>query len=256
MSNVTSIAIVGKGNVAYHLGNVFIENGIAIKEIYGRNEERASEFASKWECEVVNKLSAITSELILVCVSDDAIGEVLEKLPSSARVAYTSGAVDLRDFRSRTNTGVFYPLQTFSEKKEVNLFEVPFLIEADSTTFAQELFDLAWKLSRKVFYVGSEDRLKYHLAAVWVNNFTNHLIFKAKEYLEVEKLDFDLLKPLLFETIDKLRTVDPFSAQTGPARRNDIHTMERHSALMEGLSKEIYSLISKSITETYKNDQL
>lgn len=256
MSSATSIAIVGTGNVAYHLGNGFLENGIAIKEIYGRNQQRVADLASKWECEIVNDLSDIKSELILVCVSDDAITEVLEKVPSSARVAYTSGAVDLRDFRSRPNTGVFYPLQTFSEKKEVNLFEVPFLIEADSTTFAQELFDLAWKLSRKVFYVGSEDRLKYHLAAVWVNNFTNHLVFKAKEFVEGEKLDFELLKPLLFETIEKLKIIDPYSAQTGPARRNDIHTIERHTKLMEGISKDIYSLISKSITETYKNDQL
>lgn len=256
MSNIASIAIVGTGNVAYHLGNGFIDNGIAIKEIYGRNVEHAAELAAKWECELVNDLSEIKSELILVCVSDDAIGEVLEKVPSRARVAYTGGAVDLRDFRSRSNTGVFYPLQTFSEKKEVNLFEVPFLIEADSTTFSQELFDLAWKLSRKVFYVGSEDRLKYHLSAVWINNFTNHLVFKAKEFLEDQKLDFELLKPLLVETLDKLQTIDPFSAQTGPARRNDTHTIERHTALMDGISKEIYSLISKSITETYKNDQL
>lgn len=256
MSGIASIAIVGTGNVAFHLGNGFIENGIAIKEIYGRNEHKASELASKWDSEIVKDLSDLKSELILLCVSDDAIGEILEQIPPSSRVAYSAGAVDLKIFRARENIGVFYPLQTFSEKKEINLFEVPFLIEADSTSFSQELFDLAWKLSRKVFYVSSEERLKYHLAAVWVNNFTNHLVFKAKEFLENEKLEFELLKPLLFETIEKLKIMDPYTAQTGPARRNDIQTMDRHSALMEGISKEIYSLVSKSIIETYKNDQL
>lgn len=256
MSEIASIAIVGTGNIAYHLGNGFIENGIAVKELYGRNEQRVSQLAAKWDCEIVKDLSSIKSELILLCVSDDAIGSILPLLPASSRVAYTSGAVDLKNFKNRTNTGVFYPLQTFSESKEVNLFEVPFLIEGDSSTFSQELFDLAWKLSRKVFYVGSEVRIKYHLAAVLVNNFTNHLIFKAKEYLEGENLDFELLKPLMVETIEKLKIIDPYTAQTGPAKRNDLQTMQRHSELIEGITREIYSLVSKSITETYKNDQL
>lgn len=257
MNVIKTISIVGTGNVAFHLGNGLLEQGITIVSVYGRDVAKASELANSWNCKVAESLESIESDLVLVCVSDDAVVSVISSLPNNLKVAYTSGVIDLMNFSDRTNVGVFYPLQTFSRNKTVSLFEVPFLIEADSSVFAQELFDLAWKLSRNVHFASSSDRKKYHLAAVWVNNFTNHLVYQAKNYLDKEQLNWEILLPLLAETVDKLKTLDPFEAQTGPARRNDLETIKLHEAMQNDLQKDLYSLLSKSIIDTYsKHDKL
>jgi predicted short-subunit dehydrogenase-like oxidoreductase (DUF2520 family) len=251
MKGIKSMSIIGTGNVAFHLGNSFIEVGIPIVSVYGRNPSKSKELADLWRCNVAESISEIESEFVLVCVTDASVEEVISHLPLGCKVAYTSGSVDLVSFSKRKNTGVFYPLQTFSREKSTNIFEVPMLIEANSNDFAHELFDLAWVVSRNVHFASSVERKKYHLAAVWVNNFTNHLIYTAKNYLDSEKLNWQILMPLLKETVDKLKFLDPFDAQTGPARRNDLTTIETQEKMQEGMQKELYSLLTKSILETY-----
>lgn len=254
MEAISSVAIIGTGNVASHLGTALFENGIRISGVYGRNSANAESLCSEWNSEVITDLSDLVADLALVCVSDDAVPEIVSGIPSNVKVAYTSGSVPLNACVNRSSIGVFYPLQTFSIGKAVDMFQVPFLIEADSEIFAQQLFDLAWKISRNVTFANSDDRLIYHLAAVWVNNFTNHMSYRAKEVLDTHRLDFKLLLPLLKETVDKLNHLAPYDSQTGPARRGDLRTIQKHEDLQEGIQKELYSLITKSIIETYKND--
>lgn len=257
MKGINSISIIGTGNVAFHLGNAFFDQGIQIDFVVGRNLTDAEVLASRWKATAINTYSEINSDLILLCVSDDAINVVIDSLDPTIPVAYTSGAVDLTNLNRRENIGVFYPLQTFSKNKSIDLFEVPFLIESKGVILSQQLFDLAWKLSKKVIFANSEERKKIHVAAVWVNNFTNHMVYQAKNYLDQHSLDWELLRPLLAETMDKIKTMDPFDAQTGPARRNDIHTIETHLAMLNEKQQALYKAISKSITDTYfPNDKL
>ena len=251
MKGIKSMSIIGTGNVAFHLGNSFIEVGIPIVSVYGRNPSKTKELADLWRCNVAESISEIETEFVLVCVTDSSVEEVISHLPLFCKVAYTSGSIDLASFSERKNSGVFYPLQTFSREKSVNIFEVPILIEADSSDFSNELFDLAWTISRNVHYASSMERKKYHLAAVWANNFTNHLIYSAKNYLDNENLNWHILLPLLKETVDKLNYLDPYDAQTGPARRSDLLTIEAQEKMQEGMQKELYSLLTKSIQETY-----
>jgi predicted short-subunit dehydrogenase-like oxidoreductase (DUF2520 family) len=251
MKGITSISIIGTGNVAFHLGNAFFEQGIRIDIVIGRNLSNAQKLAAAWNSNVSDSYTEISSDLVLLCVSDDAINSVIEQINENIPIAYTSGAVDLSGLKRQKNIGVFYPLQTFSKDRSVNLFEVPFLIEASDPELSQNLFDLAWKLSRKVLFASSEERKKYHLAAVWVNNFTNHMVYQAKHYLDGQTLKWEVLLPLLNETIDKLKTMDPFNAQTGPARRNDQQTIDAHKAMLTEQQKVLYTAISKSITDTY-----
>ena len=257
MEGISSVSIVGTGNVASHLAKAISGSGIRIEGVFGRNAFEASELAEACESYSVNEIRELKGDLILICVSDFSVVEIINSIPDSIKVAYTSGSIGLSDLRGRKNTGVFYPLQTFTKEKSVNMFEVPFLIEADSEYFAQELFDIAWKLSHHVVFANSEQRKKYHLAAVWMNNFTNHMAYQAKRILDQNELDYQLLLPLLEETANKLKTMDPFDAQTGPARRNDLRILDEHKALLNGLTKEMYDIISKSIIQTYlKDDQL
>lgn len=252
MKGIQSISIIGTGNVAFHLGSAFLDRGIEIKYVYGRDAEKAKSLSFQLKAQVAPSFESLKSDLILICVSDDAISEVIARLPLDAKIAYTSGSVELQQFNKHENVGVFYPLQTFSINRPLNLFEVPFLIEANSIEFAQELFDLAWVISRKVSFATSEERKIYHLAAVWMNNFTNHMIYQSKEILDRKNLDWHYLLPLLKETVAKLDTMEPYDAQTGPARRNDLSIIEQHEKSLSSTQKEIYSLLTKSIMEVYK----
>jgi predicted short-subunit dehydrogenase-like oxidoreductase (DUF2520 family) len=252
MKSIQTISIIGTGNVAFHLGSAFLDRGIQIKSVFGRNSDNASQLANLFKSEVCSSIASIEGDLILICVSDDAIKSIIEQLPINLKIAYTSGALELQQFSQHKNIGVLYPLQTFSKNRTVEIFEVPFLIEANSVDFAQELFDLAWQISRKVSFASSSERKVYHLAAVWMNNFTNHLIYQSKEILDKRELNWEYLLPLLKETVNKLDSMNPYDAQTGPARRNDQTIIHQHEEMLSGTPKEIYTQLTKSIIDIYK----
>jgi predicted short-subunit dehydrogenase-like oxidoreductase (DUF2520 family) len=246
-----TITIIGTGNVAFHLASAMVSVGLSIDAVYGRNQKKTREFAKLFQTKVTDKLETITSDLVVICVTDDALIEVINQLPKSVNIAYTSGAIPLQTLTQDRPIGVLYPLQSFSKNSSLNYPNIPFLIEGNSAEIEKEIYILARKLSNKVEIVSSEDRKKYHLAAVWVNNFTNHILYQAKTLIDKENLHWEFLLPLLAETVDKLNTLDPFDAQTGPARRHDKNTIAAHEKMQEGIQKELYQLLTKSINETY-----
>lgn len=248
------VSIIGYGNVSSHLVKAFCNAGIEVTHILVR-------IIAKYQTERFNFISNYAelpkNQLVIVCVPDDLVACVIQQIDESCSVAYTSGAVHLSNFDERKNVGVFYPLQTFTKGVEVDISSVPFFIESDSPSFGEELVQLAKTLSKNVKYANSDQRAKLHLAAVWVNNFTNHINFIAKDYLEAQQLDFDDLLPLLHETILKIEANSPYQSQTGPARRNDSTTIEKHLNMLPEDRKKIYQAISESIIKTYsKNDKL
>lgn len=252
-NTIQKISVIGYGNVGYHLIKAFEEREIVVSDLVIRTNSSLLE--SNFNGRIHTSPTTLPDDqLVLVCVPDDAIAEILKNIPIGCPVAYTSGSVDLKSLPQRENLGVFYPLQTFSKKMNLNLFEVPFFIEASNSDFGSQLFDLAWTISRTVTYATSEDRKKLHLAAVWVNNFTNHVNHIAFSYLEENGFSFDHLRPLLKETARKISIETPYNAQTGPARRDDINVIEEHLSMLNGDRKEIYRLLSKSIKDTYNND--
>jgi predicted short-subunit dehydrogenase-like oxidoreductase (DUF2520 family) len=253
-----NIFIIGGGNVGTHLANALVEV-VNVVGVYSINKQSAKELSSKLNVPFVSDISHIPAcDLVLVCVNDNAVFDVVKNLSSTFQIAYTSGSVELISLPKLNKLGVFYPLQTFSKNKKLNLRDVPFLIESSDEMFEKELMELASLLSINVSVANSSDRKKLHLAAVFVNNFSNHLAFLAKEYLDENNLNWDYLKPLMIETVNKLAEVSPYEAQTGPARRNDTKVIESHLSELSGTTKEIYQVLSTSIINTYlkKNDKL
>ncbi len=243
------IAIIGTGKVAHHLGIQLKLSGHKIKNIWGRNEIKAKKLAELLETTTLSSLSDFPKNcLALICISDFAIGEVIAKLPKNIKIAYTSGSIKIEDLPHRENLGVFYPLQTFSQDKSVDISIVPFLIEATNKEFQTDLKRLAETLSSKVLIANSEDRYNTHIAAVMVNNFTNFLYHLAQKHLNEHKLDFDLLKPLIKETVNKLDSLSPLAAQTGPAARGDKNIIEKHlNSITNPETKKLYRLFSELI---------
>lgn len=192
-------------------------------------------------------------DIYILAVSDDAIVAVSKKLrKTKSLVVHTSGSVSIHALPEKIRRGVFYPLQTFSKKQKVDFNHLPICIEAENKGDLEMLRNLANSLSKVVHEIASDKRMYLHLAAVFANNFTNHLYHIAEEICASQNLPFSLLRPLIFETANKIESVSPGEAQTGPARRDDKETIKKHLAtLTTEKQKEIYTLLSHSIQEAY-----
>ncbi|MEP0134345.1 MAG: DUF2520 domain-containing protein [Eudoraea sp.] len=248
-----SIVLLGTGNLAKHLFDELKDKGnIKIKQVYGRNKKALSYF-QKDALTTTNFNSIEEASIYIIAVSDDAITTVSEGLINKKGVlTHTSGSVAISALPSSARRGVFYPLQTFSANRVVNFKEVPICVEAENNKDLEVLKKLASSLSGKVLEVSSSQRKDLHLAAVFVNNFTNHLYQIGQEICEKSQISFSVLGPLILETALKIKTLSPQEAQTGPAIRNDNGTIEKHMKSLQNKNhKDIYSILSNSIQKTH-----
>lgn len=248
-----NIVLLGSGNVATHLGKALKLAGHAIVEVWSRTFENAQVLASLLQSKAVAGISQISQEadIYIILVKDDVIADVANSIPVKDKlVIHTSGSVDmnvLKDCSSRF--GVFYPLQTFSKAREIEFSEIPIVLEGSSEEVAGTLEQMALQLSSNVCFVNSQKRQVLHVAAVFANNFTNHLYALADNLLKKHELDFDLIRPLIEETAKKVQNNTPENVQTGPARRNDKKIMDKHLELLKDNPDlySIYQLLSQSI---------
>lgn len=248
---MTSLVICGTGNVARHLFDAFRTSAkVEVVQVAGRNEEALAYFRTYTDTSTdFGRL--IKADVYLLAVSDSAIANVALQLKEGL-IVHCSGSTSIDRLPAAGRRGVFYPLQTFSKDLKVNFENIPLCLEAENEVDYQVLEDLAHCISGKAYRVSSGQRLGLHLAAVFVNNFTNHLFHVGHTICEQKGLSFDMLLPLIDETIHKLKYMPPFEAQTGPARRNDIHTQQVQLEQLENkVYQDIYKTISESIQTTY-----
>lgn len=252
-STMIIVTIIGAGNVAQHLYKGFLaSHEVKVNQWYNRHLEHLQMF--KNEVDIVDDMTLLKeADVYIIAVSDDAVAELSEHLPFSDKlVVHTSGSVNLHHLDKKNRRGVFYPLQTFSKDAELNFSDVPICIEVEHKADYHVLKDLANAIGSAYHRVNSNQRAALHLAAVFVNNFTNQLYRVAHEITESEGVDFNILKPLIKETAKKLDTLSPYMAQTGPAKRNDKKTIKKHLATLDKeIHKDIYKLITKAIKETH-----
>ncbi|MGY6742040.1 MAG: Rossmann-like and DUF2520 domain-containing protein [Cecembia sp.] len=254
------IAILGTGNVAWHLAPALEEAGHTVTEIYGRDLEKAIQLTKKlYTAEAQDSLdfSDSAAEIYILAVSDQAISELADEiiLPEESILVHTSGAVaiDMLGYSSASYTGIFYPLQTFTKDREIDFAEVPFLLESDDQETLMKLKRLAKSLSPLQYVIKSKDRMALHVAAVFASNFSNHMLRLAEEIMYRKGLDYEMLKPLIIETISKSLELGAKKAQTGPALRSDFNTLESHYQFLNYNEQvaEIYRLISQDIIDSY-----
>lgn len=247
-----SVVLLGTGNVAQHLFDAFEKSKhIQVKQVLGRSLKALDYF--KEHTEISDNFDTIlTADVYIVAISDDAINTVNQLLKNiDSLIVHTSGSVSIDQLNFK-RTGVFYPLQTLSKGHRINFREVPICIEAKNGEDLELLHQIGSEISNKVLEVSSEQRLSLHVAAVLVNNFTNHLYHMANLICNEQKVPFSILEPLILETSAKISELSPYEAQTGPAKRSDNKTMQAHISLLQNpLHKEIYELISTSIKHTY-----
>ncbi|MBJ2124117.1 Rossmann-like and DUF2520 domain-containing protein [Flavobacterium sp. IB48] len=248
------ITIIGSGNVAQHLIKAFSGSKIVeIKQVFSRKKEALLHLIDSEK--IVTDFKALEpADLHIVSVSDNAITEVSNELPfNNQLVVHTSGTSSIELLNPKNRRGVFYPLQTFSKNKTLDYSVVPFCLEAENTADFKLLETIAKSVSTAVYSISSEQRKALHVAAVFVSNFTNHLYQIGHEICEENQVPFAVLKPLIQETADKINTLDPIDAQTGPAIRHDSITTDAHMAFLQDENKKnIYKILTQSIQHNGK----
>jgi predicted short-subunit dehydrogenase-like oxidoreductase (DUF2520 family) len=251
---IEKVVIIGAGNVATHLSKAIKNAGVEILQIVSRTEESARELGTLLNVPFTCIPTEINTEadLYIVSVKDDTIVSALTtfSLPENALVVHTAGSVPmeiLKDFSA--NIGILYPLQTFSKAKDVNFKEIPVYIEANTQENTSKLLQFASAFSDRAKEVNSSMRAQVHLAAVFACNFTNNLYAIASDILEKAGLGFEDMLPLIGETTEKIKTLHPRKAQTGPAIRRDSKVIEKQLNALEGREKQIYKLITESIQD-------
>ncbi len=246
--------IVGAGNVASHLINA-LKSHFQEVVLAGRTMKKVAALAQNANIEYTSiEDMPRDADIYFLAVSDDGIPKVANNIQVSGLVVHTSGSVSMRFLnKSSERVGVFYPLQSFSKQRTPDWSKIPILIESNNQQDSDDLCALAKKLSNKVENVNSAQRASLHIAAVFANNFTNYMIHIAQDLLEKSDLPQDLLNPLMLETITKAVENGAIQSQTGPAKRQDVLTMQRH---IEALSnapeyKEVYALLSEQIRKLH-----
>ena len=243
-----SVVILGSGNVASQLIKAFLKiDTINLKQVYTRNQKDINTL--KDSIDTTNDISLLKqADITIIAVSDEAIYSISSHIKNSF-VVHTSGSVDMKSLNNIGRKGVFYPLQSFSKKKLVDFKNIPICLESETNEDLLKLEELVSLLQSKSYILSSHQRKKIHVAAVFANNFSNHMYTIANEICEKYNIPFDILHPLIEETSNKIKNLTPEKAQTGPAKRNDAETIENHLNLLSEKQQEIYLKITQSIQE-------
>ncbi|MDG2313764.1 MAG: DUF2520 domain-containing protein [Flavobacteriaceae bacterium] len=241
--------IIGTGNLAFQLANVFYETEeIHVTQICGRAPSLPSGFYSDIDyCSTYEAL--LEADVYVIAVSDSAIASVVKQLPFKDRlVVHTAGAVSMEVLEGQNRKGVFYPLQSFSKNTTTTFTNIPICVEAFQPKDHELLIKIANYISNSVYTIDSQQRLALHTAAVFVNNFTNHLYQIGFEICEQHNLPFEVLKPIIIETAHKIANTSPKEVQTGPAKRGDTDTLKKHiNSITDKKHLEIYNLLTQHI---------
>jgi predicted short-subunit dehydrogenase-like oxidoreductase (DUF2520 family) len=254
------LSFIGSGNLAWHLAPAFENAGYVVTEVYSRNPRRAEDLTGRlYQAEVKANLdfSKSASKVFFIAASDDAIEEIAEEivLPDESFLVHTSGSrpLDVLQYAAIENTAVFYPLQTFSKNKRIDFKTVPIFVESSNDETSKVIMTMGKAISGDVRKISSTERQALHVAAVFASNFSNHMLTLAKDVLQKNNLNFDLLRPLITETFNKSLANGPDRSQTGPAMRGDLEILDRHIEFLKDdkTMAEIYKIVSQDILDRY-----
>ena len=249
---IETVSLVGSGNIAHWLVYALKKADVDIRQIYSRQLDHAKELAAKAGADAIDNLRDLSpdSDLYIFSVKDDSYETLLSQLPFRLPLAvHTAGSLSIRIFEPYADSyGILYPYQSLNKNMDFANVEVPLSVESNDKMVENELFAFAGRLSSTVQLMGEAQRLVLHRAAIFGCNFTNAMYAIAYDILRENNIDWRMILPLLENTLDKVKTMNPHDAQTGPTKRGDQNIILMHQeALQDERLREIYRLMSDYI---------
>lgn len=248
------ITLIGSGNVATWMAQRLQHSErFPITQVYSRKLANAQRLAELSAAQAIDDLKDLNldNQIFIFALADNAYQEILPQLPFRLPAAFlTSGTVScqcLKDYAD--HYGVIYPLQTFTKTQDMRTLEVPLCLESDfSGVYRGQMWSLARELSPTCYEVSEFQRARMHVAAVFACNFSNAMYQIAYKLLKENNLPFEMLLPVLRQTVEKVSQMTPAEAQTGPAVRGDENVMRAQMASLEDERlREIYRVMSELI---------
>lgn len=246
--------------MAWFLGQKLVNAGHECVCVYGRNASLAGDLAAALHTIPVGApevVMAYAPELVILAVPDDVISEVASSFgQADITVLHTAGSVSLDTLGADTrHKAVFWPIYSIRKDRLPDHRNIPSLWEGNTLQARNVVRELACSVTDVSMEATFEQRRMMHLSAVITNNFTNHLLDICGHICADHKLPQSYLQPILSQTVANFGKVLLSDVQTGPAIRNDLHTIEAHVELLHDhpLWQDLYRAISKSISLSPRN---
>ena len=253
------IAILGSGNLATHLA-LALETKTELVQLWSRNFQHAEKLNQKLRksIKIIDQITDLASDLdfILVALKDDVLTDFITEIPKNSAIWLHFSGIKSLEIWPYANTGIIYPLQSFSKNIAVDWSKIPLFLESKSEKNLKKIENFAQLLSSQIYQITTEQKQILHLAAVLACNFSNFFYGFSEKLLTTHHLSFHVLEPLLQNTLEKALQHQPFSVQTGPARRQDEQTLTQHREILKNEPEllEIYNYISEKIKNHYANE--
>ena len=248
-----NFSIIGSGNIAHYFGERCIAAGHFITEVISTNEISGKQLADKLNTQFLSDYNESKSDTFLLAIPDDAIRALATSdFFREKKVIHTSGNIGLKEIESMSEfIACLWPIFSIQKEKLPTRNDVPFVMQSSNQPIRKKAVSLAKCITNNVTEATDEQKSILHLSAVLVNNFTNHLFAQSEKLLAKNDLDFEVLLPIIQNTVEKLAHSKPKALQTGPARRGDTSTMNTHLQILKENQQlqEIYGLLSAAIAD-------
>ena len=163
-------------------------------------------------------------------------------------IAHCAGGVPLNRLQGSSRKAVFYPLQSFTKERDLSFDKLPFCIETSHPNDQPLLINLAESMGGDAYLFNSEKRALIHMIAVFINNFSNHILHLVSDLSKKHDIPFHFFNLLINETYQKAMDIGPENSQTGPASRQDKKTIDKHLEMLTDQNlKNLYLNLTSSI---------
>ena len=236
-----TIAVVGSGNLGRVLALALDRAGYRVVEVVNRDASRARKLARQVGARAVrlDNETALSADMLCVCVTDDAIRSVAAALAKTKTVwrgkvvVQTSGAYasdELRTLqRKGASVGSAHPMQSFVKTSKPDLRGVPFALEGDAAA-VRAAGAIARALGGEPFTIHAKDKVLYHAMGAFTSPLLVSLLSTGERLGNAAGLSEPrkVMQRILRETVENFLMDGSDAAFSGPIKRVDVQTVTRH----------------------------
>ncbi len=258
---------IGAGKVGFSLGKYLADNNQTVVGYYSEFEEDAEEAAEFTGSKNYSKIELLVkdSDVLFLTVTDGMIETVWNQIKDidirEKIICHTSGALSSEVFSDISKHGSFgfsiHPLFAVSDKYQSykELSGSYFTIEGSKEKI-EDMKSLFENFGNTVCIISKEDKVKYHGAAAIASNLVVGLIGLSEQLLVECGFDkesaHNALSPIIKGNVSHIIDDGCEMALTGPVERNDIETVKKHLAVLEGNSHTVYRTVSREVLNIAK----
>ncbi len=237
------IAIIGAGKVGIALGHVLKKKGFDVVAVASRRQSSLDTAKAYIGADCLftldNRQAVETADVVAVTTQDREIKNVAAQVAAAPErldgklFFHTSGAHASSELFPLAivgaSLGSLHPLQTFPDI-DAGIRVLPdtyIFIEGDDKALPV-LGEIASAIGAEAVVIGSENKVLYHLSAVFVCNLLASLLYAGEGIMKRIDIDLKPFYPIIRATLANIETRGPLLSLTGPVVRGDAGTVSSH----------------------------